>query len=194
MLTNLQLAGLVAVVLGLLLLYRPIRVLAQRYDRVATLFFAVVAGLYVLVEYRDTQQEGRLKQTLSYIQRVQSGDVADARRWFDVFWLKHSTLRDEFNAADAAGDNTQAKAALNKLEKAASADPQGAENIMRMFYFYSDLSACSNLGICDRETACAMFLDDIGNHHFFFADFVNKWTKVSFSGKMDEVMKFVESC
>jgi|GEM_PF-4771573 len=183
-----------ALLIGLLVFCRPVRVYVQRYHAVFTILFALIGGLYVLLEYWDAQEEGRLKQTLSYIQRVQSGDVADARRWFDRFWLNNATLVDEFRKADSAGDTNGVETALRNLEEAARKDASGTDNIMRMFYFYTDLASCTNLGICDKPTACSMFQDDIGNHYFFFSGFLEEWTKISFAGKMAEIEEFVSSC
>ena len=194
MLKILLIAAVATVLIGLLILCKPLRVYVQRYHAVLTILFALVGGFYVLLEYWDAQEEGRLKQTLSYVQRVQSGDVADARRWFDEFWLRNVKLVSDFRAADSAQNPQEVEAILRKLVETAQDDEDGTSNIMRMFYFYADLASCTNLGICDKDTACSMFEDDIANHYFFFSDFLDEWIKISFGGKMSEIEKFISSC
>lgn len=158
-----------------------------------TIILALLAGIYVVREYLEDLKNQRVANSLEYIQRIQSGDVAEARRSFDLFWIDNV----EIVEATRSNDKAISAAAISELQKKVEdpgVNPGGRENIIRMFYFYSDIAACSNLGLCDTDTLCAYFGGDIRNFHVLTGGFMEVWERVSFEEPIQEIILFVDRC
>lgn len=148
--------------------------------------FAVVAGAYVLYEYQIAEKNKRLDRTRSYIERVESGAVHASRQWLDLHWIKNRKLIDQINKANfgESADRNTSKKLTNQYENDFDeTEPNNSSNIkhvMKLFYFYSDLARCVELGLCDSKTACNIFAEDIGKFYVLHASFITKWRQVSF--------------
>src|SRR5215471_1065714 len=52
-----------------------------------TLLFAIIAGIYVLIEYRRNENDASIKRTMEFQARYTQSEILAARLKLDTFWL-----------------------------------------------------------------------------------------------------------
>lgn len=188
-----------AFIIGCIMLFSPsYREWLNDNSKAITVVFACIAGAYVLIEYQTQQKEQRLDRTRSYIERIESGTVHESRQWFDLHWIVNRDLLNAINEANY-GENANEDDAMELIgeymadfdELNIDRNEQKIQHVMRLFYFYSDLAKCVELGLCDAGTACNVFARDIGTFYVLHADFIKKWREVSFERNFDTILDFL---
>lgn len=196
-LTPYLLVFVTTVIAGVAVLSRPkARRFLEKYSGAVGVVFAVVAGAFVLVEYDNGQQDKRLERTLSYIERIESGSVHDSRRWLDLHWVRNRELIADIRDANAREDGRDdALRLLATYRQSFDESDDGSEDninhVMQLAYFYSDLSQCVELNLCDAPTACDIFAEDIGEFYVLHADFIQRWGEVSFDRNFQTIRQFL---
>lgn len=195
---NLVVVGCVFFALVLLSL-KCTRTFLENHSGALGIILALIAGSYVFREYQISEYDERLNRTRSYIERIESGAVHEARQWLDLHWIKNRELIleiDEANYGENASRDT-AKALMSDYER--SFDEQDEENmqnimhVMRLFYFYSDLAKCVELELCEARTACEVFADDIGKFYVLHSAFISRWRQVSFEQSFNSIKQFMNT-
>lgn len=188
-----------AIVFGAIFLFSaPMRAWLNENSNAITVVFAIIAGTYVLIEYQHNQKEQRLDRTRSYIERIESGTVHESRQWFDLHWILNRKLIKDIDDANF-GENADRDTAKRLMaeymadfdELNENLDELNIQHLMRLFYFYSDLAKCVELGLCDQETACHVFAEDIGAFYVLHSDFIVKWREVSFEKNFETIKDFL---
>src|SRR5947209_1119550 len=128
--------------------------------------FAVVAAMFVLQQYLVSVSDAAIKRTLEFQSRYSTGDVAAAHLDLDLLLLSPANKKMLDQAVDPSSKITEFVQA-NKLER----------SVLVMTDFYSQLTTCVQQGICQLETACAVFKSRVYAHRNNFYDLVEIWDK-----------------
>jgi hypothetical protein len=135
-----------------------------------TILFAVVAGVYVLVEYQLRQHEETVKRVLEFQARYGQKEILDARVKLDGYLLSEQYKLDiaAATAKDANGKMTEV-IRKNKLDS----------NVFVLADFFDQVATCVEKDLCDRKTACAIFKGPItalrNNYYGLFEDWKKAW-------------------
>lgn len=173
---------------------------ATRHKDAISLSLAVVAGIYVLVEYQLHLRDKKLDRTREYIERIESGSVHSARQWMDLHWINRRDLILNIEEMNYGQDANREKALelmeeyMKEFDESVAENADNIRNMMRIFYFYADLAKCVELGLCHGETACAMFYDDMGKFYVLHSTFVYKWRMVAFDKNFRSIVQFFDAC
>ena len=188
----------VTVVGGYLLYWKKSRVFIEEYSGSVGVILAVIAGSFVLIEYEYGQQDKRLARTLAYIERIESGPTHDSRQWLDLHWVRNRELIANIREANARSNGREDALHLlaayrQSFDEADEELQSNIKHVMRLSYFYSDLSKCVELELCDASTACNMFADDVGEFYVLHADFIQRWGEVSFDRNFRTIKRFLNN-
>ena len=173
------------------------RTFLENHSGAAGVLLAIFAGFYVLKEYEISEQDDRLDRTRAYIERIESGAVHESRQWLDLHWIKNRGLISDLNSANygETADRDAAKTLLEEygrnFDETEDGNAENIQHVMRLFYFYSDLAKCVELGLCDADTACSIFAEDIGRFYVLHAAFIAKWRQVSSERNFDVIKSFL---
>ncbi|MDW3117820.1 MAG: hypothetical protein R8G60_08535 [Roseovarius pacificus] len=185
------------VVIGLILLAVPAsRNFLESKSGAVGVILALIAGAFVLKEHELLQQDARLDRTRSYIERIESGATHLSRQWLDLHWIRNRELITAIDEANAREDGREESLKLlaeyrKSFDETDMQFQSNIQHVMRLFYFYSDLAKCVELGLCDAPTACNIFADDIGRFYVLHASFIKKWRRVSFEKNFDTIKVFM---
>ena len=181
------------VVVGVLLLVfcRRLRVLIRRHETVIKLAMAFFAACYVLVEYSNVVEERKVKESLDYIQRGESGEIANAKIWIDHFKLRYAK---KLNEGLDSKDPNKFERIMSELEEKALEEEGAGKRVIRLFHFYADVAACTETEICNSSLLCGHYLDDIGQHYMIFANLIDSWQEIAFRERMEKINAFIDSC
>lgn len=157
---------------------------------------AVIAGAFVFVEYEHGQQDKRLARTLAYIERIESGPTHESRQWLDLHWVRQRELIASIREANARQDGRDDALRLLadyrlSFDETDDTLQRNIQHIMQLSYFYSDLSKCVELKLCETPTSCSIFADDIGEFYVLHADFIQRWSEVSFDRNFQTIKRFL---
>jgi hypothetical protein len=151
-----------------------------------TIIFAVTAGLWVLIGYRDSLDTAKRVETIRYIDRYHGDKYLAARSAINKV-LFDTTKQREFFDARNSGDKS-------KLEKFIWSNGL-VEHILSLAELYDNVVRCVGADICDKEVACTYFASDISALHntfrFLFADI---WKKMWGEDFMLRSVKFAKTC
>ena len=127
---------------------------------------------------------------------LETGAVHQSRQWMDLHWIRQRDLIARIDAANY-GPTADRDTALRLLaeyeqdfDETIDGNDENIAHIMRLFYFYSDLAKCVELGLCDAKTACTIFAGDIGKFYVLHAEFIKRWRAVSFERNFESVKAF----
>lgn len=188
-----------AIIIGLcLLLWKKSRNFLEEYSGSVGVILAVIAASFVLIEYEYGQQDKRLARTLAYIERIESGPTHDSRQWLDLHWVQNreliASIREANTRKDGRDDALRFLGTYRQsFDEADDGLQSNIKHVMRLSYFYSDLSKCVELELCDASTACNMFADDIGEFYVLHADFIQRWGEVSFDRNFQTIKRFLNN-
>lgn len=134
------------------------------------IIFAIVAAMYVVFEYRMNVWDDKISRTLDYIKQYNSGEILEASVSLNSFWISDEATNFFTNVTP---ENYTREIIMLIIEK------QWYDEIYKLHNFYSDLSMCANNSICDVDTACEFFFDDIQSfretYRVFLEDVSGKW-------------------
>lgn len=168
----------------------------EKYSGAVGVVLAVIAGAYVLVKYDNSQQDKRMARTLAYIDRIESGSIHESRQWLDLHWVRNreliANIREANNRKDGRDEALQLLEIYRRSFDETDEELQSNINhIMRLAYFYSGLSKCVELDLCDASTACNIFANEIGEFYVFHSDFIQRWSSVSFEQDFQTIKLFL---
>lgn len=123
---------------------------------ILALLAAVIGGCLAFAEYKSKLKSDKIKATLEFLQRYNSGHIATSRKKLLSAWLKHGSNTHEAAVSDAAWDEL-----LSKVLKGGCITTE----IFDLIYFYEEVELCIDQAICDPESAIAYFANDA---HIFF--------------------------
>ena len=156
------------------------------------LWMTLVAASYVVVEYTNVVTERRLKESLKYIERSESGNIADARAWIADFKIRNT--ENIKNASSVSHDHEKHDELWGKIENMALNEEGARSHAIRLFHFYSHTATCAETHVCDRDILCVHFAESIGEDYMMFADLVDLWERTSFRKGLAIVDVFLDKC
>lgn len=123
----------------------------------ATLFCAVVGGVFAGCQYLDAVKKDKIGHTLEYVARYQQAPVYDQRQSVDPAWPAIVVqLADELGgetATEAASNRLYAEIVLARFRPATEQE----KALRGLIDFYDEIATCVGEDLCDRQTA---------KHHF----------------------------
>ena len=69
-----------------------------------TITFAVIAGLYVLVEYKANERDATIKRTMDFQARYAQREILSSRRKLESYWLSPESEDDLRNLTGTANE------------------------------------------------------------------------------------------
>jgi effector-binding domain-containing protein len=143
--------------------------LGENHEQV-TIFFALVAGAYVLIEYQSKEHEETVKRSLEFQARYGQKEILAARIKLDGYLLSEQYKQDI--AAAAAKD---ANGKMTEVIRKRGLD----SNVYILADFFDQVTTCVEKDLCDKKTACAIFKGPIvglrNNYHGLFEDWKKTW-------------------
>lgn len=162
------------------------------------LFFSVISG------FCRTFPDERIGET--------NGDINSSRRIYEgvaessVDWtafyllglLMHPTKNkiryfksiyaEEFESVFNSEDTEAFENNFSELEQLARQEI-GDDEIIDLFYFYTEVAVCVNQGECDGHRTCNHFQINIAEDYMLFADLVDSWNT-----ELTEIDAFLKIC
>lgn len=164
---------------------RMLAVIGQYHEHIK-IAFAMIAALWVLMEYRGKQYEQRVERAVNYIKQASESSLLDAEVKTTLTWVDPAFLA---KVKAATGD----REAVNKL-LANSIEQSLTKEVWNTFNFYKSLSICVNADLCDAKTACARFERDIRifneNTASYFVQYMNNYR----DDAIKPIRAFLETC
>jgi hypothetical protein len=150
-----------------------------------TISFAVVAGLYVIFEYRSNATDTDIKRTLELQARFGQKELIEARYKLESYWLNPQSQID----LDQAGGTKNEK--LTKVIM----DHKLDGSVFLLADFFGQVATCIKEKICHLETTCAVFKRNIVEMRNTYFDLFKNW-EARWGENLGEVpyKVFVERC
>ncbi|MBI4128296.1 MAG: hypothetical protein HY459_04490 [Parcubacteria group bacterium] len=136
-------------------------------DTQLKILFTVVAAFYVAVQYYLRVEEGKVQVTLQYIQKYDQGDVVKATTAVGTFWISDEA-KQFFKRAKP--DNYD-----NEFMKLADQNKMGP-HIYVIRRFFQSLALCANNNVCDGQTVCDFFFDDLQAFRETYRPYLKAWS------------------
>jgi len=141
----------------------------SNHEQVAILF-AVVAGAYVLFEYKSKESEETVKRAMEFQARYGQKEILEARVKLHGYLLGEQFQKD-YAAAKAKGGNAK----MTELIRSHGLEP----SVYVLVDFYDQVTTCVENDLCDKKTACAIFKEPItslaSNYHGLFDEWQKNW-------------------
>jgi hypothetical protein len=128
------------------------------------LIFAVVAAGYVLFEYQSSLRETAVKQTMEFQTRYAEDEVSKAHLDLDSMLLNFDTQK-LLLAAPSPSETITELVIKNKFEG----------HVIILADFFGQLATCVQSGVCDLETACAVFKSRVAAHWNNYHNLFQRW-------------------
>lgn len=128
---------------------------------------AIVAAVWGYFEYLDRKAEGRVAETLKFIDRFDRSPVWDARRRIFTVW--HRATGDVIRILTKEYTEPKWRKFVNELVE----NNEIEIDVQTLIDFYESLNICIDEGICDGETAFAFFGEKASlfrNQHFVYLE------------------------
>lgn len=125
-----------------------------KYAQQIKICFAIIAAIWILVEYTGKQQEARVEHSLDYVKQLSEGELLAADIRLTQFWVKKSTVQ-KLESLPKGDKKAYADFLIDSVDSSLTAE------VWQLFNFFKNLSICVNTRICDAATACTRFRRDI---------------------------------
>jgi hypothetical protein len=145
-----------------------------------TLVFAVVAGVYVLIEYKRSEIDADTKRVMDFQARYGQREILAARRKLDSFWLNPDS--DAERAAEPGSPAEQIRAVVlkHKLDG----------EVFVVADFFDQITTCMQTDLCHLKTACAIFKPEVDGLHNTYFDLFKKWEQRWGENRMEMNFKY----
>jgi hypothetical protein len=132
--------------------------IGQNHEQLKILF-VVIAGLYVIFEYRTKLDEGRIARAVEEVSKYDSYKSSGATARLDAFWLsdKVKALRDEMKTQPAEKRPDLFHNRFAGLVQSEKLTP----DVHQTLTHYRKVAICVRAGLCDADTICRFMFDDI---------------------------------
>jgi len=132
-----------------------------------TILFAVVAGLYVLVEYRRNETDANIKRTMEFQARYAQSEILAARLKLESFWLNPESEK-YLKAAPGTPAEQYTRVVLDhKLDG----------HVFLLADFMGQLTTCLKNKLCELATACPAFRGQVVAVRNTYFDLFRTWEK-----------------
>jgi|ERR1035437_2775114 hypothetical protein len=145
-----------------------------------TLLFGVVAGLYVLVEYKRSETDAEIKRVMEFQARYGQREILAARRSLDSFWLNPDSDAERAAAPGSAAEKITAVVLKHKLDG----------EVFVMADFFDQVTTCMRTDLCDLKTACAIFKPEVEGMRNTYFDLFKIWEKRWGENRMEMNFKY----
>jgi hypothetical protein len=130
-----------------------------------TLTFAVVAGLYVLMEYRSNETDAVIKRTMEFQARFGQAELLKSRLELERYWL----------SPESANDLSQATGTKNEKITKVILDHKLDGSVFVLADFFRQLVTCLKEKLCHLETTCAVFKTYVVELRNTYFDLFKTW-------------------
>lgn len=129
--------------------------------------FAVVAGLYVLVQYQLAQTDATIARTMELQARYGQGDILAARVKLESYWLNPESEADLAKTIGTKNEKITTVILGRKLDG----------SVFVLVDFFSQVVTCLQSGLCHTRTACTVFKRDVDGLRNTYFDLFQRWEK-----------------
>lgn len=138
-------------------------------DKQLKILFTIVAAFYIAIQYYLRVEEGKVELSLQYIQKYDQGNVVKATTALGTFWISDEAEQ-FFKRVNP--DNYDDE--LMELVDQKKINPH---HIYVISGFFRSLALCANNDVCDGQTVCDFFFDDIQAFRETYRPYLAKWSK-----------------
>lgn len=150
-----------------------------------TLLFAVVAGIYVLVEYKRNETDADIKRVMEFQARYGQREILAARKKLDSFWLNPDSDAERAAESGSATEQITAVVLKHKLDG----------EVFVVADFFDQVTTCMRTDLCHLKTACTIFKPEVDGTHNTYFDLFKKWEKRWGENRMEMNFKyFKDNC
>jgi hypothetical protein len=148
-----------------------------------TLLFAVVAGAYVLVEYKNNETDANIKRVMEFQARYGQREILAARKNLDAFWLNPASDAERNAAPGSAAEKITAVVLKHKLDG----------DVFVVADFFDQVAICIRTDLCHLKTACTIFKSEVDGLRNTYFDLFKKWEKRWGENRMEANFKYFGS-
>ena len=132
-----------------------------------TIAFAVIAGLYVLMEYRSNQTEALVKRAMEFQARFGQTELLKSRLELERYWLSPESAKD-LDVAPGSKNEKITKVVLDhKLDG----------SVFVLADFFGQTVTCLKEELCDLKTTCAVFKPYVTELRNTYFDLFKTWER-----------------
>jgi hypothetical protein len=148
-----------------------------------TLLFAVVAGVYVLIEYKRSETDADTKRVMEFQARYGQREILAARRKLDSFWLNPDSDAERAAEPGSAAEQITAVVLKHKLDS----------EVFVVADFFDQVTTCMRTDLCHLKTACTIFKPEVEGMRNTYFDIFKKWEKRWGENRMETNFKYFAS-
>jgi hypothetical protein len=150
--------------------------------------FVVVAGLYVLFEYRVQVQADRVKHAVEYVEKYDESKSSGGMARLDALWLSSDVrdLRERMKKEPAVTRADQFHRQFAELVQ----NHNLIADVYRMLTHFRKVAICAESGLCNADTLCRFMFDDIQSFRETYRGLLEQEFKADSNG---EVARFAEN-
>jgi hypothetical protein len=153
--------------------------IGDNHEQIA-LLFAVVAGLYVLIEYKRSETDADTKRVMEFQARYGQREILAARRKLEAFWLNPDSDAERDAATGSAAEKITEVVLKHKLDG----------DVFVVADFFDQVTTCMRVDLCHLKTACAIFKSEVDGMRNTYFDLFKKWEKRWGENRMEPNFKY----
>lgn len=135
-------------------------------EKQLTILFAMIAGLYVLYEYRLSVHASKVERAMAYVERGRSGEVqTDLHDLREFSWK----LADSGDLKGVAPKDYSAEFA----RRLAGAGMVG--RVDRVMEHYQDIATCVDAELCDAAVSCQLLFGEMQDFQENYRALLDAW-------------------
>jgi hypothetical protein len=129
--------------------------------------FAVIAGLYVLVEYRSNQTEALVKRTMEFQARFGQTELLRSRLKLERYWLSPESAKDLDEASGSKNEKITKVILDHKLDG----------SVYVLADFFGQTVTCLKEDLCELKATCAVFKPYVVELRNTYFDLFKTWER-----------------
>jgi hypothetical protein len=138
------------------------------------ILFAIIAALYVVVEYGENVRQDRIANTMFYIHDYVDGKISETRAHLNAF-MTGDTVKLEFDNLRGERNPWKRAELYNKRMVGLIKNAHLTGDIDRLLDYYQGIAVCVQTDRCDRGTACGYFFNDIQDFRENYRSILEDW-------------------
>lgn len=141
--------------------------LGKNHDQV-TVTFAVIAGIYVLMEYKLNEVDATIKRAMELQARYGAAEILTSRLKLESYWLSPESESDLQQAGGSTKNEKITEVLLrHKLDG----------SVFVLADFFHQVTTCVKQNLCHLETTCAVFKRPAVELRNTYFDLFKQWEK-----------------
>jgi hypothetical protein len=154
--------------------------------------FAVIAALYIGIEYRFKVQQDRISRAISYAEKHEQEKILEARERLRKFWLTDPVRELIARLKSSLPPEKRAEHYHKEMVELLRSSDLITE-VDSLLNFYRSVALCVDIAHCDGKTICRYFFNEIQDFRENYRALLDEWANELGDLAPGEIKYLVES-